>query len=50
MFCFYWIEVGRVSNKENKMTLKIYEKELIHKIDIMIGIDLIIESIGNTVY
>jgi hypothetical protein len=30
MFCFYWIEVGKAMIEENRMTLDVYEKELIH--------------------
>ena len=45
MFCFYWIEVGKVMIKENRMTLDIFEKELIHMIDIGIAIDLLIEDL-----
>ncbi|MDD4069962.1 MAG: hypothetical protein PHF05_05875 [Candidatus Izemoplasmatales bacterium] len=48
MFCFYWIEVGYVTMKDRTMTLRVYEKDLIHMIDIGVAIDLIIESIKNT--
>jgi len=47
MFCFYWIEVGIASLENNKLTLNIFEKELIHMIDIAVAIDLIIESLKN---
>ena len=47
MFCFYWIEVGIASLEDNKLTLDIFEKELIHMIDIAVVIDLIIESLKN---
>jgi len=45
MFCFYWIEVGYATIEDRTMTLRVYEKNLIHMIDIGVGIDLIIESI-----
>ena len=47
MFCFYWIEVGIASLSDNKLTLEIFEKEMIHMIDIAVAIDLIIESLKN---
>jgi hypothetical protein len=34
MFCFYWIEVGKAMIEGNRMTIDVYEKELIHLIDI----------------
>jgi len=48
MFCFYWIEVGYATMKDRTMTLRVYEKDLIHMFDIGVAIDLIIESIKNT--
>ncbi len=48
MFCFYWIEVGYAIIEGRTMTLRVYEKNLIHMIDISVAIDLIIESIKNT--
>jgi len=45
MLCFYWIEVGKAKVEDNKMTLEVYEKDLIHMIDIGVSIDLIIELI-----
>ena len=48
MFCFYWIEVGQATIVDRTMTLRVYEKNLIHMIDISVAIDLIIESIKNT--
>lgn len=45
MLCFYWIEVGKAKVVDNKMTLEVYEKELIRMIDIGVAIDLIIEQI-----
>ena len=45
MFCFYWIEVGKAIIKENRLTLDIYEKELIHMIDVGVALDLLIEHI-----
>jgi hypothetical protein len=47
MFCFYWIEVGVATIEDRKMTLRVYEKNLIHMIDIGVAIDLITESIKN---
>ncbi|PKK98663.1 MAG: hypothetical protein CVV57_05620 [Tenericutes bacterium HGW-Tenericutes-2] len=41
MFCFYWIEVGIASLKENRMTLDIYEKELIGMLDIAVVLNLL---------
>lgn len=43
MFCFYWIEVGKAMIEGNRMTLDVYEKELIHMIDIGVVLDLIFE-------
>lgn len=45
MLCFYWIEVGKAKIEDNKMTLDVYEKDLIRLIDIGVSIDLIIEQI-----
>lgn len=45
MFCFYWIEVGKAMIEGCRMFLDVYEKELIHMIDIGVSIDLIIEQI-----
>jgi len=45
MFCFYWIEVGKAMIEGNRMTLDVYEKELINMIDIDVLLDLIIEDI-----
>lgn len=45
MFCFYWIEVGVATIEDRTMTLRVYEKNLIHMIDIGVAVDLIIESI-----
>ena len=42
MFCFYWIEVGKAMIEGNRMTLDVYEKELIHMIDIYVIRDLLI--------
>lgn len=47
MFCFYWIEVGRAFVEGNMMTLEVYEKDLIHMIDIGLAIDLIFESLNK---
>ena len=43
MFCFYWIEVGKAMIEGNRMTLDVYEKELIHMIDVGVALDLILE-------
>lgn len=43
MFCFYWIEVGIGSIEDSRLTLEIYNKDLIHMIDIAVAIDLIVE-------
>jgi len=43
MFCFYWIEVGRATITENRMTLDIYEIDLIHMIDVGVVLDLLLE-------
>ena len=45
MFCFYWIEVGKAIIKANRLTLDIYEQELIHMIDVGVALDLLIEHI-----
>src|SRR5690554_4544903 len=45
MFCFYWIEVGKAKIEENFLTLKVYEKDLIHMIDIGVVLDLILEDL-----
>lgn len=45
MFCFYWVEVGNVIIESNRMTLEVYEKELIHMIDIGVLLDLILEDL-----
>ena len=47
-FCFYWIEVGKVEIKENIMTLNVYDKELIHMIDIGVLLDLLLEDYKRT--
>ncbi|MDD4157735.1 MAG: hypothetical protein PHY08_14320 [Candidatus Cloacimonetes bacterium] len=48
MFCFYWIEVGKAMIEGNKMTFDVYEKKLIHMIDIGALLDLILEHLKNT--
>lgn len=45
MFCFYWIEVGKAKIEDNFLTLKVYEKDLIHMIDIGVVLDLILEDL-----
>ena len=45
MFCFYWIEVGKAKIEENFLTLRVYEKDLIHMIDIGVVLDLILEDL-----
>ena len=47
MFCFYWIEVGKAIIEGNSMILDVYEKELIHMIDIGVLLDLILEDINK---
>lgn len=39
MFCFYWIEVGRVSIEKSKLTLDVCEKEFIQMIDVGVALD-----------
>lgn len=48
MFCFYWIEVGKAMIERNRMTFDVYEKELIHNIDIGVVLDLIMEHLKKT--
>lgn len=48
MLCFYWIEVGRASIEDNKLTLDVFENELIHMIDIGVALDLIIKADNNS--
>jgi hypothetical protein len=48
MFCFYWIEVGYATIKDRTMILKVYEKNLLHMMDIGVAIDLIIEYLSDT--
>ena len=48
MFCFYWIEVGKAIIEGKRMTLDVYEKELIHMIDIGVLLDLILEHLKKT--
>lgn len=50
MFCFYWIEVGRATIEGNMITLEVYEKDLIHMIDIGLAIDLIFEHLEDTTH
>jgi hypothetical protein len=45
IFCFYWIEVGKVSIKANRLTLDIFEKDLIQMIDIGIALDILQEGV-----
>ncbi len=47
MFCFYWIEVGKAVIIENEMALKVYEKDLIHMIDIGVVVDMIMGDINK---
>lgn len=49
MFCFYWIEVGKATIEKNIMTLDVYETELIHKIDIGVALDLLMEHFEKSV-
>lgn len=48
MFCFYWIEVGKAMIEGNRMTFDVYEKELIHMIDIGVVLGLILEYLKKT--
>lgn len=43
MFCFYWIEVGKVTITANKISVDIYEKDLISKIDLDVAMNLLID-------
>lgn len=45
MFCFYWIEVGKVTIETDKLTLDVYEKEFIQMIDIGIAMDWLQSSL-----
>jgi hypothetical protein len=45
MLCFYWIEVGKATIIENKINLDVFEKDLIHMIDIELALDLLKENI-----
>ena len=45
MFCFYSIEVGYATMKDRTMMLRVYEKDLIHMIDIGVAVDLLVEAI-----
>ena len=47
MFCFYWIEVGKAIIEGNSMILDVYEKELIHMIDIGVLLDLMLDDINK---
>lgn len=47
IFCFYWIEVGKAMIEGNRLTLDVYERELIHMIDIGVLLDLILEDIDK---
>jgi len=47
IFCFYWIEVGKVSIKADRLTLDIFEKEFIQMIDIAIALDILQDSINQ---
>lgn len=48
MYCFYWIEVGVATLVDNRVTLDVYEKELIHMIDIDVVLDLILEHLKKS--
>jgi hypothetical protein len=45
MFCFYWIEVGKVMVESNKMALDIYMKDFIQMIDIGVALDWLQECV-----
>lgn len=47
LLCFFWIEVGMATIKENKLILDIYEKGLIRMIDISVAMDLIMDYIKS---
>ena len=48
MFCFYWIEVGKAVIDGTIMILDVFEKELIHMIDIDVLLSLILEELKKT--
>lgn len=48
MFCFYWIEVGKVSIVDHVMTFDVFENDLIQMIDISVAINLVIELLKNS--
>lgn len=47
MFCFYWIEVGKVTTESNRLTLDVFEKKFIQMIDIGVALDWLRNSIGQ---
>lgn len=47
MFCFYWIEVGIASIEESRLSLDIFENDLIHMIDVGVAIDLVLEHLNS---
>lgn len=47
ILCYKWVEVGLVKLSSNKLTLIIYEKELIDDLDINIAFDLIRQYLSN---
>ena len=47
MFCFYWIEVGTITIKEDKLILDVYEIEFIQMIDLNVAMDLIVEYLKS---
>ena len=50
MFCFYWIEVGKVTIQSNRLTLDVFEKEFIQMMDIGVALGLLKECITQSEY
>ncbi|HPQ21600.1 MAG TPA: hypothetical protein PK147_07095 [Saprospiraceae bacterium] len=48
IFCFYWIEVGKVTVESNRLTLDIHKKQFIQMIDIGVALDLLLEHLNQT--
>ncbi len=44
LLCFYWIEVGLFTYKDNLLTLRVFENNLISPIDIDVAFNLIVEN------
>ncbi|MDY0316142.1 MAG: hypothetical protein RBQ63_00040 [Acholeplasmatales bacterium] len=45
IFCFYWIEVGKVKVETDKLTFDIHEKDFIQMIDIAVALDWLQECV-----